>query len=244
MPIKRSYDRKADGLRPWKITISPLEYAEGSALIEAGRTKVLCAATIEEKVPTFLKNGGKGWVTAEYSMLPRSTHSRSPRERGGRVGGRTMEIQRLIGRSLRCVTDLHKLGERTITIDCDVIQADGGTRVASITGAWIALRAACKLLVDNGLLDEIPLLDSVAAVSVGIVDGETLLDLDYSEDSGAHVDMNVVMTGRGQLVEVQATGEDAPFSIAKLNALIKLAANGLKSIKSIQLDALREMDSE
>ncbi len=244
MPKNRSYGRKADELRPWKISISPLEYAEGSALIEAGRTKVLCAASIEEKVPSFLKNGGKGWVTAEYSMLPRSTHSRSPRERGSRLGGRTMEIQRLIGRSLRCVTDLQKLGERTITIDCDVIQADGGTRVASITGAWVALRAACKLLMDQDRVDGFPLLDSVGAVSVGIVDGATLLDLDYEEDSTAQVDMNVVMTGRGQLVEVQATGEDAPFSVAKLNALIRLAGKGIKSIKDIQLGALKNMDLE
>lgn len=234
----RFNDRAFDELRSWKITTEVLDHAEGSALIEAGRTRVICAATIEEKTPSFMKNEGKGWVTAEYSMLPRATHSRSPRERGNRLGGRTMEIQRLIGRSLRSVTDLSGFGERTITIDCDVIQADGGTRVASITGAWVALCRAFHTLKSSGVIESIPLNDSVAAVSVGIVQNEMLLDLDYGEDSSAEVDMNVVMTGRSKLVEVQATAEGAPFSVTKLNSLIHLAQKGMKHLEAMQRECL------
>ncbi|MBI5570863.1 MAG: ribonuclease PH [Desulfomonile tiedjei] len=226
--------RGNDQLRTWTITSGVLEHAEGSALIQCGRTRVLCAASVEESVPPFLRNRGQGWVTAEYSMLPRATHTRSPRERGGRVGGRTMEIQRLIGRSLRAVTDLTRLGERTITIDCDVIQADGGTRVAAISGGWVALRDAVQTLHRQGLIERSPLVDSVAAVSVGMVGKEALLDLDYEEDSVADVDMNVVVTGKGRLVEVQATAEGEPFSLARLNSLVRLACKGLKEIKMIQ----------
>jgi ribonuclease PH len=235
--IKRTGNRKADELRPWKIVRGILEHAEGSALIEAGKTKVVCAASVEDRVPPFLRNGGKGWVTAEYSMLPRATHVRSPRERG-KVGGRTMEIQRLIGRSLRSVTDLRGVGERTITVDCDVIQADGGTRVASITAAWVALHDAFKTLMNSGEIESIPLLDSVAAVSVGVVGNQLLLDLDYDEDSSAEVDMNVVITGRKKLVEVQATAEGSPFSVSRLNSLINLARAGMETIKQIQIQAL------
>jgi len=226
--------RGFEELRHWTISDGVLDYAEGSALIEAGRTKVLCSATVESKVPAFLRDTGKGWVTAEYSMLPRSTHTRSPRERGGKLGGRTMEIQRLIGRSLRSVTDLSSMGERTITVDCDVIQADGGTRVASITGAWVALNNAFEKLVGSGELPSNPMLDSVAAVSVGIVNGTQLLDLDYEEDSTAEVDMNIVITGRGKFVEVQATAEGEPFSLAGMNRLIRLAQQGIAVIRGIQ----------
>ena len=226
--------RGFEELRHWTISDGVLDYAEGSALIEAGRTKVLCSATVESKVPAFLRDTGKGWVTAEYSMLPRSTHTRSPRERGGKLGGRTMEIQRLIGRSLRSVTDLSSMGERTITVDCDVIQADGGTRVASITGAWVALNNAFEKLVGSGELPSNPMLDSVAAVSVGIVNGTQLLDLDYEEDSTAEVDMNIVITGRGKFVEVQATAEGEPFSLAGMNRLIRLAQQGIVVIRGIQ----------
>ncbi|MBI4961729.1 MAG: ribonuclease PH [Desulfomonile tiedjei] len=235
--IKRNGDRRPDELRAWKIVRGVLEHAEGSALIEAGKTKVICSASVEDKVPPFLRNGGKGWVTAEYSMLPRATHVRSPRERG-KVGGRTMEIQRLIGRSLRSVTDLAGFGERTITVDCDVIQADGGTRVASITAAWAALHDAFETLAQMGLIASIPIFDSVAAVSVGVVQNELLLDLDYDEDSIAEVDMNVVMTGKKKLVEVQATAEGSPFSVSRLNSLIRLAQVGVETIKQIQMRAL------
>jgi ribonuclease PH len=236
-PFIRYANRKADALRLWKITPDILEHAEGSSLIEAGKTKVLCAASIEDKVPSFLKNQGKGWITAEYSMLPRATHTRSLRERGGRIGGRTMEIQRLIGRSLRSICNLEAFGERTITIDCDVIQADGGTRVAAISGAWVALHLAFEELVAGNVIQSNPLLDSVAAVSVGIVNGNLLLDLDYVEDSAADVDMNVVMTGKGRLVEVQATAEHAPFSVEKMNSLVRLARLGIKTISKIQRES-------
>ncbi len=232
--IIRSQGRGAEELRPWKITRGVLDHAEGSALIETGKTRVMCAASVEDKVPAFLRNEGKGWVTAEYSMLPRSTHTRSPRDRGGRIAGRTMEIQRLIGRSLRCVTDLTLMGERTITVDCDVIQADGGTRVAAITGAWVALQDALTGLLAAGAVPSNPMVDSVAAVSVGLVGNQLLLDLDYSEDSIADVDMNVVITGSGQLVEVQATAERRPFSLSRMNALIRLAQKGVENIGSIQ----------
>jgi len=234
----RNNGRLPDQLRPWKITCGVLEHAEGSALIETGRTRVVTSASVEGRVPPFLRNEGKGWVTAEYAMLPRATHSRSPRERGGRIGGRTMEIQRLIGRSLRSVTDLTGFGERTITIDCDVLQADGGTRVASITAAWVALHNCFETLVREGLIERVPLHDSVAAVSVGVVNNEALLDLDYDEDSIAEVDMNVVMTGRGRLVEVQATAEGSPFSLATLNSLIRLARRGIAQIEILQRQTL------
>jgi ribonuclease PH len=243
MKFTRKDDRLADQIRPWRITGGVLDHAEGSALIEAGRTKVICAATVEEKVPSFLRDQGQGWVTAEYSMLPRATHTRSPRERGGRVGGRTLEIQRLIGRSLRSVTDLTALGERTITVDCDVIQADGGTRVASITGAWVALSDALENLIAVGALASSPLKDSVAAVSVGIVRGMQCLDLDYDEDSSAEVDMNVVMTGRGRLVEVQATAEGEPFSLAGMNKLIRLAQKGISNIRRIQEETAQRSEA-
>ncbi len=238
MTERNRIGRTLDGLRPWKITCGVLSHAEGSALIEAGGTSVLCAASVEERVPPFLKNEGRGWVTAEYSMLPRSTHTRTPRERGGRMGGRTMEIQRLIGRSLRCVTDLPALGERTITLDCDVIQADGGTRCASITGAWVALSCALERLASAGKIASIPLLDSVAAVSVGVVGDKMLLDLDYAEDSTADVDMNVVMTGKGRLVEVQATAEREPFSLSRMSSLVRLAHKGIREIEALQMRAL------
>ncbi len=236
--MTRNKGRPADELRPWKITCGVLEHAEGSALIETGRTRVITSASVEERVPSFLRNEGKGWVTAEYGMLPRATHTRSSRERGGRIGGRTMEIQRLIGRSLRSVTNLTGFGERTITIDCDVLQADGGTRVASITAAWVALHTCFEDLMNRGLIDSIPLNDSVAAVSVGVVNDETLLDLDYDEDSTAEVDMNVVMTGGGKLVEVQATAEGSPFSLARLNSLVRLARKGIEEIEVLQRQAL------
>ena len=240
MEHTRSEGRGLEQLRDWRITNGVLDYAEGSALIEVGRTRVVCAASVEDKVPQFLKNQGRGWVTAEYGMLPRSTHTRSSRERGTRIGGRTMEIQRLIGRSLRCVTDLQALGERTITVDCDVLQADGGTCVASISAAWVALYGACATLVAEAKLLSSPLMDSVAAVSVGVVGNELLLDLDYEEDSVADVDMNVVMTGRGRLVEVQATAEGNPFSLARMNSLVRLAQKGIKIIQQIQMEAVKE----
>lgn len=237
--MARPSGRAADELRVWKITRGVLEHAEGSAFIESGKTKVMCAASVEDRVPPFLRNGDSGWVTAEYSMLPRSTHTRSPRERGGRIGGRTLEIQRMIGRSLRSVIDLKGLGERTITVDCDVIQADGGTRVAAITAAWVALSDACTHLVRNGTLADNPIADSVAAVSVGVVDGEMCLDLDYMEDSIAEVDMNVVMTSKGNLVEVQVTAEGAPFSLSSMNSLIRLAQHGITQIERIQREAMQ-----
>ena len=239
----RNGNRKYDALRSLRIIPGVSEHAEGSALIEAGKTRVLCTASIEDKVPSFLKNTGKGWVTAEYSMLPRATHTRSPRERGGRIGGRTMEIQRIIGRSLRSVCHLEGFGERTVTVDCDVIQADGGTRVASVSAAWVALHMAFETLVSDRLIPSNPLLDSVAAVSVGIVKDNLLLDLDYDEDSVADVDMNVVMTGTGRLVEVQATAEHKPFSLEKLNSLVRLARLGIKAISKIQLESCEGIEN-
>jgi ribonuclease PH len=232
---ERADGRLSDQLRPWHISCGVLDHAEGSALIEAGKTRVLVAASVEETVPAFLRGRKRGWVTAEYAMLPRATHTRSSRERGSRLGGRTQEIQRLIGRSLRSVVDLEALGERTITVDCDVIQADGGTRVASICAAWVALKQATDGLIAAGLLSATPLEDSVAAVSVGVIGGEFLLDVDYGEDSAADVDMNVVMTGRGKLVEVQATAEGAPFSLSTLNSLVRLARGGIETIRTLQL---------
>jgi ribonuclease PH len=226
--MERAGGRAADSLREFRISGDYLHFTKASVLIELGYTKLICAATLEEKVPPFLKNTGRGWVTAEYAMLPASTQKRSPRESTtGRVGGRTHEIQRLIGRSLRAVTDLKGFGERTVTLDCDVIQADGGTRTAAVTGGFAALVALFRSLREGGLIERIPLRDYVSAVSVGIVDGQPLLDLDYREDSRAEVDMNVVMTGSGHFIEVQGTAETKPFDRGHLNALTDLAAAGI-----------------
>ncbi len=227
----RSDDRPADALRTTTITPNFIPHAEGSVLIEAGRTKVICTASLEERVPPFLRNTGKGWVTAEYGMLPRATNTRMQREASaGKVGGRTQEIQRLIGRSLRSVTNLPSLGERTIWIDCDVIQADGGTRTASITGAFVALALACETLRLRDIVKTIPLSDYVAAISVGIVDGEPLLDLAYEDDSRAEVDMNIVKTGKGKFIEVQGTAEGQPFNREALNTLLDLADQGIRQL--------------
>jgi ribonuclease PH len=232
--MTRIDNRNQTQLRPVRVTVDYLDYAEGSTLIEAGKTRVLCAASIEERVPPFLEGRGQGWVTAEYNMLPRATHTRSTRERDGRVSGRTQEIQRLIGRSLRAVVDLNALGPRTITLDCDVLQADGGTRTASITGAYIALHRACSLLVKRGLLPAHPVRTAVAAVSVGVVGGEIMLDLCYEEDSRADVDFNVVMTAEHEFIEVQGTGEGGVFSRATMDALISLAEQGISELLEIQ----------
>jgi ribonuclease PH len=221
-------------LRPVRFSIDYLDFAEGSALIEAGNTRVLCAASVEERVPPFLEGKGTGWVTAEYNMLPRSTHTRTSRERDGRVSGRTQEIQRLIGRSLRAVVDMQKLGPRTITLDCDVIQADGGTRTASITGAYVALHRACTKLIQRGVLADHPIRTAVAAVSAGVVGGEILLDLCYEEDSRADVDFNVVMTAEHEFIEVQGTGEGAVFSRQTMDALISLAQQGIDELLAMQ----------
>lgn len=223
--------RKNDELRPIKIEKNFIKNADGSVLIEIGNTRVICTASIENKVPPFLKDQKKGWITAEYGMLPRSTPVRMLREAtAGRVGGRTHEIQRLIGRSLRAVVDLEKLGERTIWIDCDVIEADGGTRTASITGGYIALREAIKKAMNAGMITENPIKDSIAAISVGIVTGEPRLDLCYQEDSQAEVDMNIVMTGSGKFVEIQGTAEIMPFSKENLLQLLSLAEKGIREI--------------
>jgi ribonuclease PH len=221
-------------LRPVRMTVDYLNSAEGSVLIEAGKTWVLCAASIEERVPPFLEGKGQGWVTAEYSMLPLATHPRSSRERDGRISGRTQEIQRLIGRSLRAAVDMNKLGARTITLDCDVLQADGGTRTASITGAYVALYRACSQLVKRGILAVHPVRTAVAAVSVGVVGGEILLDLCYEEDSRAEVDFNVVMNAEREFIEVQGTGEGGVFSRATMDALTALAEQGIGELLEIQ----------
>src|SRR5438445_1785205 len=227
----RSDQRPANQLRDTTLTPNYLEHAEGSVFVQAGRTKVICAASIEDRVPQFLRNSGKGWVTAEYGMLPRATNTRMQREASaGRVGGRTQEIQRLIGRSLRSVTNLPALGERTIWIDCDVIQADGGTRTASITGAFVALALALEKLRERDVLKSIPLSDYVAAISVGIVDGEPLLDLAYDDDSRADVDMNIVKTGNGRFIEVQGTAEAIPFGRDALITLLDLADHGITQL--------------
>jgi ribonuclease PH len=231
----RTDNRTAGDLRPVEIVTGCLMTAEGSALIKVGNTHVLCAATIEDSVPPFLRNSGKGWVTAEYSMLPRATAKRTPREvTKGRQSGRTHEIQRLIGRSMRAVVDTAALGERTIVIDCDVLQADGGTRTASITGAFVALAIALRQLKDYGALKSMPLRDMVAATSVGLVSGVAMLDLNYDEDSRADVDMNVVMTGSGKFVEVQATAEHVPFDGDQMARLIELARSGIAQLVEIQ----------
>jgi ribonuclease PH len=227
----RSDNRAPDQLRPVSILPDYITTAEGSALIEVGNTRVICTASVEESVPPFLRNSGKGWISSEYGMLPRSTLTRTPRDVSkGRPSGRTHEIQRLIGRSLRAVCDLGRLGERTVWIDCDVIQADGGTRTASITGAFVALGLALEKLVEAGTLTSVPLRDFVAAVSVGMVDGELLLDLSYEEDSRADVDMNFVMTAGHKIVEVQATAEHRVFDEAQLNKMIALARAGIESL--------------
>jgi len=233
-----SASRAADELRPISFQTGWAPYAEGSCLIAMGNTRVLCTASVEETLPPWLQASGRGWVTAEYSMLPRSTHTRTGRERGA-PKGRTQEIQRLIGRSLRAVVDLEALGPRQITLDCDVLQADGGTRTASITGAWVALELACRGLVKQGLLEASPVRDGVAAVSVGIADGLPRLDLDYALDRDAQVDMNVVATGARQLVEVQGTAEGAPFARAELDRLLYLALSGISTLLAAQQDALR-----
>lgn len=233
--------RSLDELRPIKIKPDYLDFADGSAFIEIGKTKVLASATIDKKVPPFLKNSGKGWITAEYSMLPRSTEKRTIRERVlSRLSGRTQEIQRLIGRSLRAVTELGILGERTIILDCDVIQADGGTRAASITAGCVALALALKKMMEEKIIDQMPLKHLISAVSVGVVEGKMLLDLDYSEDSNAEIDMNVAETDTGQIVEVQVTAEKNPFSRNKLNSLLDLADKGIKELIQIQKDVLKK----
>ncbi len=233
----RNDGRAADQMRPVRIHTGYLKTAEGSALIEVGNTQVLCAASVEQTVPQFLRGSGKGWVTAEYSMLPRATATRSPRE-WARPSGRTQEIQRLIGRSLRSVVDLNALGERTIILDCDVVQADGGTRTAAITGAFVALALAVRQLVEFGVLKSTPVKDRIGAVSVGILRGEPMLDLAYQEDSRAEVDMNVVMTGGGRFVEVQATGEQNTFEDSQLTSMLALARRGIADLIEIQREAL------
>jgi ribonuclease PH len=236
----RSDSRAADQMRPVKVTPNYLAMPEGSALIEVGHTRVVCTASIEESVPQFMRNSGKGWITSEYAMLPRATLTRTPRESSkGRIGGRTHEIQRLIGRSLRAVCDLSKLGERTITLDCDVLQADGGTRTASITGAFVALGLAVERLLATKALKASPIRDFVAATSVGIVDGNLVLDLPYEEDSRADVDMNFVMTGSGKFVEVQATAERCAFDEAQLAEMLRLAKKGCNELITVQRGLLK-----
>jgi ribonuclease PH len=237
--MMRSDNRQPDELRPTKITPNSMVHAEGSVLIEVGRTRVLCSASVEDRVPPFMKNSGKGWVTAEYGMLPRATSTRTTREASiGKVGGRTHEIQRLIGRSLRSVTRLPQLGERTIWIDCDVIQADGGTRTAAITGAFVALVLALETMRAKGQIAAIPIDDYVAATSVGIVGGAPLLDLAYDEDSRADVDMNIIKTGRGLFIEVQGTAEHTPFDRAALDSLLGLADKGIQELIALQRETV------
>ena len=233
--INRTDGRLPSQLRPIKISPSFTMHAEGSVLIEAGRTRVICTASVEDRVPPFLRNTGKGWVTAEYGMLPRATSTRTQREASaGKVGGRTQEIQRLIGRSLRSVTKLPEVGERTIWIDCDVIQADGGTRTAAITGGFVALALALKHMRSKGMIRTLPLVDYVAATSVGVVAGTPMLDLAYDEDSNAEVDMNVVKTGDGRFIEVQGTAEGLPFERSALDALLALADEGIRELVEMQ----------
>ncbi len=235
----RAGSRKPSDLRPVKITRNFIKHAEGSVLIEMGDTKVICTASIEEKVPPFLKGSGKGWITSEYAMIPRSSQDRIPRESSkGKLGGRTHEIQRLIGRSLRAVVDLDSLGERTLWIDCDVIQADGGTRTASITGSFIALADAFTLIKKKGLIKKIPIKDYLAAISVGRINGEVYLDLDYSEDSTAQTDMNVVMTGKEQFVEIQGTAEKGSFSREDLDQFLIYAKKGILELIDLQKELI------
>ncbi|MBI2164450.1 MAG: ribonuclease PH [candidate division NC10 bacterium] len=233
--------RRRDEMRPVTIQRDFLRHAEGSVLITVGETRVICTASVEDRVPQFLRETGQGWVTAEYGMLPRSTKTRTPREASaGRPSGRTFEIQRLVGRSLRGVTDLAALGERTIWIDCDVIQADGGTRTAAITGAFIALADALHTLRENGRIASLPLKDFVAATSIGLVEGEVVLDLCYAEDSIADVDMNVVMTGAGKYIEIQGTAEESPFDRSQLESMLQLAGTGIRELIAIQRKLLGE----
>lgn len=235
----RTDNRRPDQMRPVRITTNYLATAEGSALIEVGNTRVLCAASVEETVPQFLRGSGRGWVTAEYAMLPRATSTRTPREvTKGRPSGRTLEIQRLIGRSLRAVVNTAALGDRSVIVDCDVLQADGGTRTASITGAYVALALALQKLVKFGTLKSLPITHPVAATSVGVLNGQPILDLCYEEDSSADVDMNLVMTGSGRFVELQATAEKTPFDDPQLAQMIALARNGIAELFEIQKAAL------
>lgn len=239
--MNRPSNRKPDELRPITITRNYTKHAEGSVLIECGDTKVLCTASVGERIPPWLKGKGRGWVTAEYGMLPRSTTERMRREAAsGKQGGRTMEIQRLIGRSLRAAIDLEALGERVITLDCDVIQADGGTRTSSISGAWVALSDAIQGLLDAGTLEKSPLLSPVASISVGIYQGAPILDLDYAEDSSADTDMNIVMNAEGHFIEIQGTAEAAPFSDEEMSAMLKLAHKGIREINEIQQRAISQ----
>jgi ribonuclease PH len=236
----RKDGRKPSEMRSVKVKTKYLKHAEGSALIEAGDTRIVCAVTIDNRVPPFIHGKGQGWITAEYSLLPRSTHTRTPRESmRGRISGRTQEIQRLIGRSLRAVADLKGLGERQFIVDCDVLQADGGTRTLAITGAYIALYDAMKALVNRGVLEKVPLLDSVAATSVGLAKGTPLLDLCYEEDSAAEVDFNVVMTGRGRFVEVQGPAERLVFTQSDMDRMLALARKGIHELLTIQRKALK-----
>jgi len=239
--VKRGDGRNFNQLRNLKITPGYLSHPEGSVLIEMGNTRVICTVSLDERVPPFLKGTGKGWVTAEYSMLPRATLSRTQRDSGGRINGRSQEIQRLIGRSLRAVTDMDALGERQLIVDCDVIQADGGTRTASITGAYVALYQAMKHLKSSGMISSIPLKNAVAAVSVGIIRSYNMLDLCYAEDSQAEVDFNVVMTDQGNFVEVQGTAEGKPFSKSSLDGLIELATGGIKELFEIQKTVIQTL---
>jgi len=237
----RPSQRRPDELRPIRFTRGFTRHAEGSVLVEFGDTRVLCTASLEPCVPPFLKGKGQGWITAEYGMLPRATHERTPREAArGKQGGRTLEIQRLIGRALRAAVDLSALGERTLTLDCDVLQADGGTRTAAITGAWVALREAIDRLLANGELDTDPIQSQVAAVSVGLYRGVPILDLDYAEDSSAETDMNLVMDGEGRLIEIQGTAEGHPFTRAELDSLLELGAAGIRTIQAAQRAALED----
>jgi len=237
--MTRASGRRPDELRPVRLTRGYTRHAEGSVLVEFGDTRVLCTASVEARVPPFLRDRGRGWLTAEYGMLPRATHTRSEREAArGRQSGRTQEIQRLIGRALRAVVDLGALGERTLQVDCDVLQADGGTRTASITGAYVAVHDALAWMVREGLIAAVPVRDFVAAVSVGMKDGAALLDLDYGEDSTCDADVNVVMTGAGRYVEVQGTAEGAPFERAELDALLELAGRGVADLVAHQRRAL------
>lgn len=233
--MSRPEGRKVDELRPVKVTRDYLPHAEGSVFFEIGDTKVICTASLEEKVPIFLRGTGKGWITAEYSMIPRATHTRTIRESTqGRIGGRTHEIQRVIGRSLRSIVDLKMMPDCTLWIDCDVVRADGGTRTAAITGSFIAMYDALKHMIDAGIIKEMPVQDFIAAISVGIVDGEPVLDLCFSEDSSAQVDMNLVMTDSGKIIEIQGTAEEHPFTRAELERMIKLASKGISELTAIQ----------
>ncbi len=241
--MARNEGRRWNEIRDIRMTRDFLKYPQGSVLIEIGQTKVICTATIEDKAPAFLRNTGRGWLTSEYAMLPGSTQNRTDRESArGRIGGRTHEIQRLIGRSLRAVTDLNTFGERTIYIDCDVIQADGGTRTASITGGFVALVDLFRKLQKKGVIERIPVCDYVSAVSVGIVDDQLLLDLDYEEDSRADVDMNVIMTGDGLFIEIQGTAEKAPFSRERLHAMSALAEAGIEELIKKQVELLGDLN--